>query len=121
MLHPHEPDLAGLNWLYPSCDSVVAAPVCFRSQRNIGVLRLFCWVVVPLLVALAILLLLIAWVKHHQRQQLGYYHVKLQEIEEHNHKLLADVLHHEKNHAGAAQKVAQMEQLQVRDASCGAT
>ena len=113
-------DLAGLNWLYPSCEGAKNVRTCFHSARNIGYLRLFCWVVVPLLVALAILLLLIAWVKHHQRQQLGYYHVKLQEIEEHNHKLLADVLHHEKNHAGAAQKVAQMEQLQVRDASCGA-
>ena len=53
-------DLAGLNWLYPSCEGAKNVRTCFHSARNIGYLRLFCWVVVPMLIGLAILLLMIA-------------------------------------------------------------
>ena len=117
-----EDDLAGLNWLYPACEGVFTVPTCFKSARNIGWLRLFCWVVLPLLIALVFLLLLIACVKRHQRAQLGWYTVKLQEVEENNHKLLKDVIKHEKHHAereasrrqSRMRHVMEMEAMQLR-------
>ena len=117
-----EDDLAGLNWLYPACEGVFTVPTCFKSARNIGWLRLFCWVVLPLLIALVFLLLLIACVKRHQRAQLGWYTMKLQEVEENNHKLLKDVIKHEKHHAereasrrqSRLRHVMEMEAMQLR-------
>ena len=117
-----EDDLAGLNWLYPACEGVFTVPTCFKSARNIGWLRLFCWVVLPLLITLVFLLLLIACVKRHQRAQLGWYTMKLQEVEENNHKLLKDVIKHEKHHAereasrrqSRLRHVMEMEAMQLR-------
>ena len=117
-----EDDLAGLNWLYPACEGVFTVPTCFKSARNIGWLRLFCWVVLPLLITLVFLLLLIACVKRHQRAQLGWYTMKLQEVEENNHKLLKDVIKHEKHHVereasrrqSRMRHVMEMEAMQLR-------
>ena len=111
-------DLAGLNWLYPSCEGAKNVRTCFHSARNIGYLRLFCWVVVPMLIGLAILLLMIACVKRHQRAQLGWYTVKLQEVEENNHKLLKDVIKHEKHHVEreASRRQSRMRHLMEMEA-----
>ena len=106
-------DLAGLNWLYPSCEGAKNVRTCFHSARNIGYLRLFCWVVVPMLIGLAILLLMIACVKRHQRAQLGWYTLKLQEIEEHNHKLLDDLARHHSMDRRGKKKIADLEAHQL--------
>ena len=113
-----EDDLAGLNWLYPACEGVFTVPTCFKSARNIGWLRLFCWVVLPLLITLVFLLLLIACVKRHQRAQLGWYTMKLQEVEENNHKLLKDVIKHEKHHVEreASRRQSRMRHLMEMEA-----
>ena len=111
-------DLAGLNWLYPSCEGAKNVRTCFHSARNIGYLRLFCWVVVPMLIGLAILLLMIACIKRHQRAQLGWYTMKLQEVEENNHKLLKDVIKHEKHHVEreASRRQSRMRHLMEMEA-----
>ena len=106
-------DLAGLNWLYPSCEGAKNVRTCFHSARNIGYLRLFCWVVVPMLIGLAILLLMIACIKRHQRAQLGWYTLKLQEIEEHNHKLLDDLARHHSMDRRGKKKIADLEAHQL--------
>ena len=70
------------------------------------------------LIALVFLLLLIACVKRHQRAQLGWYTVKLQEVEENNHKLLKDVIKHEKHHAEreASRRQSRMRHLMEMEA-----
>ena len=88
-------------------------PTCFQSARNIGWLRLFCWVVVPMLITLVDPLLMIACVKRHQRAQLGWYTLKLQEIEEHNHKLLDDLARHHSMDRRGKKKIADLEAYQL--------
>ena len=70
-------DLAGLNYLYPSCDFVIAPPAkCYKSERNIGWLRFAMWVLLPVLIALLLLLCVVGCVKRHQAQKLGSFAVK---------------------------------------------
>ena len=48
-------DLLGLNYLYPVCTHAMPPPAsCYKSERNIGWLRFALWVLLPVLVACAV-------------------------------------------------------------------
>ena len=42
-----EDDLEALNTLYPDCSHALSAPVCFKSDHNIGWVRLAVWLGTP--------------------------------------------------------------------------
>jgi hypothetical protein len=58
-------DLEAINAVYPSCDAPMRTPVCFKSEHNIGWVRLGVYILVPVIVAL-VLAVAIGAVTHRQ-------------------------------------------------------
>lgn len=63
-------DLEALNTLYPDCDRMVTAPVCFKMQHNIGWVRLFVWTVCPVVLIMVFIVCLSSFVQGHTLRRL---------------------------------------------------
>lgn len=57
-----EDDLEAIHVLYPDCSQPVTTPVCYKTAHNIGWVRLGCYILIPVLIALLLLMLLNAYV-----------------------------------------------------------
>ena len=69
-----EDDLEALNTLYPDCSHALSAPVCFKSDHNIGWVRLAVWLGVPMIICLLLLILCHSFVNRHQLKRLKSAH-----------------------------------------------
>ena len=70
-----EDDLEALNTLYPDCShALTGSPVCFKSDHNIGWVRLAVWLGVPMILCLLLLILCHSFVNRHQLKRLKSAH-----------------------------------------------
>jgi len=61
-----------LNTLYPDCTHAVTVPVCYKTQHNIGWVRLGVWILVPTIIALLMMLLISGYLSRKQQQSLDH-------------------------------------------------
>jgi len=72
-------DLDGIQTLYPDCELSVTTPVCYRVNLNLGFVRISVFVLVPLLIVFAFVVLMQAVIQYHNREELREHKLALKQ------------------------------------------